>query len=170
VNARQFIKLATIIGASYWACHGALYVLNGPIAAIIEDMLTVSLILIPLVSAMSFGMFTYVDNMAKELTDLRNEVNREKYLFAQEGIAALKKEVLLNAGLVIALCFMERAAKSIAGYFLASALTKQDWLLTTIFISLRFAFFAAAMWATISQLKGFVTAVEYRTLISSNRK
>lgn len=77
---------------------------------------------------MSFGMFTYIDNMAKELTDLRNEVNREKYLLAQEGIAALKKEVLLNAGMVIGLCFIERSVKSFSGYFFALALANQGWL------------------------------------------
>ncbi|MBJ7312598.1 hypothetical protein ACFOLJ_01055 [Rugamonas sp. CCM 8940] len=170
MNVKQLSRLLVIILIAYWFCYLSLYLLSGPVFTFFDDMLSASIVIISVMLAISFGMFTYVDNMAKELTDLRNDVNREKYIIAHGKIDSLKREILLNAGLVLILCLLERVAKSAAGYFLVLATKNQMWLQSTIFTSIRFSFFCTSIWIIISQLRGFVVAVEYRTLIASNRK
>lgn len=118
---------------------------------------------------MSFAMFTYTDNIAKDLIDLRNEVARSKYLAAQEKFSKLKTEILLNVVFIIGLFVMERFIKS-AMPAAISFTHKNPWLATTIFLSIRFSLFSILIWTTLSQILGYLTTVEYRAIIASNRK
>jgi len=159
-----------LLSGAYWLAYGVIYWYGEPALKAIDALLSVFLILVPAVAAMSWGMFTYVDNMAKELTDLRNEVNRQKYLVAQSSLEKLKKEVLINVGFVVVFFIFERTCNALVAQLILAAGLNHLWLLQTISMSLRFTFFFASIWASMTQLAGFLTAAEFRTLIATNRK
>ncbi len=123
-----------------------------------------------LLSAMSVAMFTYLDNIAKDLTELRNEVNRPNYSIAQEKLTALKREVLYNGALIVCLLIFERSVKGVASYLLAQLPQQNAVLILEVSVPLRIAMFVASIWAATTQLKGFLVAAEFRDVIAKNRK
>ena len=169
MNARQFLKFVIAFGSVYWTSHLMLYISNAPVEKILDEILQVSMVMATIGAAMSFAMFTYVDNMSKDLMDVRNDVDKAKYQYAQASIGAMKKEVLTNAAFLIGLCLLERVTRALALNFLTPT-NGGTWLQSTFFISLRTALFAIAMWSAICQIRGFLIAVEFRTLIATNRK
>lgn len=118
---------------------------------------------------MSFAMFTYLDNIAKDLTELRNEVDRSNYSIAHEKLTALKREVLHNGALILSLFVLELSVKGVAAH-LATQLPHNVSLIVEISVTLRFAFFVTSLWAAGAQLKGFLIAAEFRDVIARNRK
>ncbi|RTL18097.1 MAG: hypothetical protein EKK55_21630, partial [Rhodocyclaceae bacterium] len=116
MNARQLVKLLLLLGLSSAACYGVLKLTNGSAAPVFEEILTAFLVVAMLLSAMSVAMFTYLDNIAKDLTELRNEVNRSNYTVAHEKLTDLKREVLYNGALIVFLLILERSTKGVAGF------------------------------------------------------
>lgn len=170
MNRAGFWKLLLVFFVVYSSSHAAVYFSADRINAAFEGVFIAFNFLMPTVLAASWGIFTYVDNMSKELTDLRNDVDRPKYVIAQEALAALKSEVILNAMLVFILFIVDKAvASAIAAPEILQALPN-PWLVGTITLSTRLSFLVIAVVATLIQMRGFVTAVEYRTVIAVNRK
>lgn len=169
MNARQLAKLLLLLGLSSAACYGVLRLTKGSAAPVFEEVLTAFIVVAMLLSAMSVGMFTYLDNIAKDLTELRNEVNRENYSLAHDKLTALKREVLYNGALIVFLLILERSTKGVAGY-LTTQMPQNASLILEVSIPLRVAFFVTSVWAASAQLKGFLVAAEFRDVIGKNRK
>ena len=170
MNARQLLKLLLVLSIPGALCFGILKLTDGSAAPVFEEILTAFLVVAMLLSAMSVAMFTYLDNIAKDLTELRNEVNRPDYRVAQEQLTLLKREVLYNGALIVSLLIFERIVKGVAAY-LASQLQGTCFeLVIDIALPLRIALFFASLWASTTQLKGFIVAAEFRDLIAKNRK
>ncbi len=169
MNARQLVKLLLLLGLSSAACYGVLKLTNGSAAPVFEEILTAFLVVAMLLSAMSVAMFTYLDNIAKDLTELRNEVNRSNYTVAHEKLTDLKREVLYNGALIVFLLILERSTKGVAG-FLTTQLPQNASLIVEITVPLRVALFVTSVWAASVQLKGFLVAAEFRDVIAKNRK
>ena len=163
------VKLLLLLGLSSAACYGVLKLTNGSAAPVFEEILTAFLVVAMLLSAMSVAMFTYLDNIAKDLTELRNEVNRSKYTVAHEKLTDLKREVLYNGALIVFLLILERSTKGVAG-FLTTQLPQNASLIVEITVPLRVALFVTSVWAASVQLKGFLVAAEFRDVIAKNRK
>lgn len=170
MNGRQFIKLLLIFGFAFAVCYGLLSISGGAAATVFDEILTAFLTVTMLIAAMSVAMFTYLDNIAKEVTELRNEVPKPAYLVAQQKLSELKKEVLYNGGFIVFLFIFERSIKGIAIYLLAHFPAEQAIPITYISTSIRVALFVASVWAATVQLKGFLIAVELRDVIARNRK
>lgn len=170
MSGRQFIKLLLILGLAFTVCYGLLSISDGAVATVFDEMLTAFLPVAMLIAAMSAAMFTYLDNIAKEVTELRNEVRKPAYIVAQQKLSDLKKEVLYNGGFIVCLFLFERSIKGISVYLLAHLPAEQASLITYISTSIRVALFAASVWAATVQLKGFLVAVELRDVIAGNRK
>mgnify|MGYP001766640248 CR=1 FL=1 len=163
------VKLLLLLGLSSAACYGVLKLTNGSAAPVFEEILTAFLVVAMLLSAMSVAMFTYLDNIAKDLTELRNEVNRSNYTVAHEKLTDLKREVLYNGALIVFLLILERSTKGVAG-FLTTQLPQNASLIVEITVPLRVALFVTSVWAASVQLKGFLVAAEFRDVIAKNRK
>ena len=163
------VKLLLLLGLSSAACYGVLRLTNGSAAPVFEEILTAFLVVAMLLSAMSVAMFTYLDNIAKDLTELRNEVNRSNYTVAHEKLTDLKREVLYNGALIVFLLILERSTKGVAG-FLTTQLPQNASLIVEITVPLRVALFVTSVWAASVQLKGFLVAAEFRDVIAKNRK
>ena len=164
-----FWRLLFVFFVVYSSCHAAIYFSVDRINVAIEGVFIAFNFLMPTVLAASWGIFTYVDNMSKELTDLRNDVDRPKYVIAQEALAALKSEVILNAILVFFLFIVDKIVASATAPKILETFPNQ-WLVGTIALSTRLSFLVIAVVAAFIQMRGFVTAVEYRTVIAVNRK
>lgn len=170
MSASQFIKLLLILCFTFAICYGLLSISSGTAAIVFDEMLTAFLVIATLIAAMSAVMFTYLDNIAKELTELRNEVKRPAYVVAHQKLSDLKKEVLYNGGLIVGLFLLERSIKGVSIYLLAYLSTDQVAQVTYISTSLRVALFAVSVWAATVQLKGFLVAIELRNTIANGRK
>ena len=170
MSGRQFFKFLLILGLAFSGCFGLLSISGGAAATVFDEILTAFLPVAMLIAAMSAAMFTYLDNIAKEVTELRNEVRKTAYLVAQQKLSDLKKEVLYNGGFIVCLFLFERSIKGISIYLLAHLPAEQATLITYTSTSFRVAFFTASVWAAAVQLKGFLVAVELRDVIANNRK
>ena len=170
MNAKQFIKLLLILCFAFAISYGLLSISNGTAATVFDEMLTAFLVMATLLAAMSAAMFSYLDNISKELTELRNEVKKPAYVVAHQKLSELKKEVLYNGGLIVGLFLLERSIRGISIYLLMHLLADQAVHVTYISTSLRVALFAASVWAATIQLKGFIVAVDLRDVIADGRK
>lgn len=170
MSGRQFIKLLLILGLAFAVCYGLLSISGGAAATVFDEMLTAFLPVAMLIAAMSAAMFTYLDSIAKEVTELRNEVKKPAYIVAQQKLSDLKREVLYNGGFIVCLFLFERSIKGISIYLLAHLPAEQAIPIAYISTSIRVALFAASVWAATVQLKGFLVAVELRDVIAINRK
>jgi len=170
VTGRQSIKLLLIIGLAFTVGYGLLSISDGAVATVFEEMLTAFLPVAMLIAAMSAAMFTYLDNIAKEVTELRKEVRKPAYIVAQQKLSDLKKEVLYNGGFIVCLFLFERSIKGVSIYLLAHLPAEQSTHIAYITTSIRVALFVVSVWAATVQLKGFLVAVELRDVIANNRK
>lgn len=169
MSARQLGKLLLLLSLSSAACYGVLRLTNGLAAPVFEEILTAFLVVATLLAAMSVAMFTYLDNIAKDLTELRNEVNRSSYSVAHEKLTVLKREVLYNGALIVFQLILERSIKGVATY-LTTQLPQNASLIVEVSVPLRVALFLTSVWAASAQLKGFLVAAEFRDVIAKNRK
>lgn len=170
MNARQLVKLLLVLSLPGAVCFGILKLTDRSAAPVFEEILTAFLVVAMLLSAMSVAMFTYLDNIAKDLTELRNEVSRPDYGIAQEKLTLLKREVLYNGALIVCLLIFERSVKGVAAYLVSQLQSPHSELILDIALPLRIALFFASLWAATTQLKGFLVAAEFRDLIAKNRK
>lgn len=170
MNAKQLLKLLLVFGAGFTPSYGLLLISTGTVIPVFEEMLTAFLVIAMLLPAMSVAMFTYLDNIAKELTELRNEVKKPEYDVAHQRLSGLKREVLYNGGLIVGLFLLERSIKGVAVYLVTQLPPDQTTHVTYIATSLRVALFVASLWAATVQLKGFLITVGLRDIIATNRK
>lgn len=166
----SFGKLLLILLLAYTLSHLAIYFSENRVTAAFDSVLVTFNFLMPTVLAASWGIFTYVDNMAKELTDLRNDVDRKKYVVVQESLAAFKSEIIANAFMVFVLFLMQKIIASIFAGLGVFRGDKNVWLIETIALSVQMSLFTISIVAALIQIRAFLTAVEYRTLIAINRK
>lgn len=170
MNAKQLLKFLLILSLGFAICYGLLSISSGTAITVFDEMLTAFLMIAMLLSAMSVAMFTYLDNIAKELTELRNEVKKPAYDIAHQSLSELKREVLYNGGLIVCLFLFERSIKGVAVYLVAQLPHDQALHITYISTSLRVALFFTSVWAATVQLKGFLIAVRLRDIIAVSRK
>jgi hypothetical protein len=131
-------------------------------------MLSAFLVLATLLVASSVPLFNYVEAISKELIDLRDSVDRKAYEKAIEKLSLLKKEVLSNGILVVALYISERALKGLSLHLASSMDLGAEAGLA--FLSSRFGIFVVALVAAWIQVNGFLTAIEFRDVIARGRK
>jgi hypothetical protein len=137
---------------------------------VFDELLSAFLVIAMVLVTMSVALFNYVDNTTKDLSDVRKEVDRQKLDMVLDKLAALKREVLLNGGLIASLFVLERLTKGVAAYLVANLSIEQHQLVSDISTSLRVAFFGISLVAASIQLKGFLLAADFREHIVRNRK
>lgn len=168
MNARQLLKLVAIVALSGSICFLLLEATSGTVAPVFEETLSAFLVLATLLVASTWPLFTYVESISKELIDLRDSVDRKAYVNAIEKLSLLKKEVLSNGVLVVALFVTERALKGLALH-LGSSIELAPQVGFAL-LGLRFGLFVVALFAAAVQARGFHTAIELRDVIAKGRK
>lgn len=123
-------------------------------------------IIITVLAALSFAFFTYTDNIEQKLSDLYKKFSESKIDQAHESIASLKKELLANAFFVVGIVSLERIVSVIPAekYLLLIAdLRIEGGLISLIF---RVSLFLLALLVFIDQGKAFITAIQFRHIVS----
>ncbi|WP_156302359.1 hypothetical protein [Methylogaea oryzae] len=170
MNAKQLAKLIALVAITFGICFGLLVLSDGASTQVFEEMLSAFLVVATFLVTLSVAMFTYVDNISKDLVELRNEVPRDKLNNVIDQLSSLKREVVSNGGLIVALVILERTTKGIAVYQLAYYQDEMQAMISYIALSLRFSFFCVSIFAASMQLNGFIIASQYRDIIAKNRK
>lgn len=123
-------------------------------------------IIITVLAALSFAFFNYTDNIEQKLSDLYKKFLESKIDKAHISIALLKKELLANPFFVVGIVILERIASVVQAekYLLLIAdLSIEGSLIALIF---RVSLFLLALLVFIDQGKAFITAVQFRHLVS----
>jgi hypothetical protein len=169
VNIKQAGRLLLILSLVSAVLYISLVRLNNLNIAV-EEILSVGLAVIAILFTLSTVMFNYLDSIAKDITELRDEVTREKYICVQESITKLKREVLSNLALIIFLLFAEKLIKGLTQVL--AGWIQMRWISdpANAILSIRGAMFVVAIWAATIQFKGFLVAAEYRVIIAKNRQ
>lgn len=155
---------------SFGIGYALLYASLGSAAVVFDETLSAFPYAASLLSALSWVLFAHLDNIAKDLTDVRQDVDRSAYQYAHKKLGELKREVISNGALFIFLLIFSSIIKGLATHLIARLATDQGEMLQYFSLSLRMSLFVVLIWAAITQIKGFVIAIEYREIIAANRK
>jgi len=169
VNLRQFLKLLLISIFTCGGCFALLKALNNCIVPVIEETLGAFVVVALFSSALSFALFTFTDGITKDIASFKDKFEPTKFQAAVEALAQLKKEVLSNAFLILLLFLVERIARG-AMIALSVENSNEPQMIPLILLSLRITCFLVSFFAIISQLRGFMTAVDFRSLVSRVKK
>lgn len=170
MSPRQLFKILCALAGLFTVNCLLLYVSDSAFMAVFLTILGAFPYIVAALCAVSLPLFTYADNVSKEITEVRNEVNRVAYEQTLDALSNLKKEILHNCGLVIALLLFEYAVNGVSNYWLPRFPADQSSVFSIVTVALRFSIFLIAVLVVVIQLKGGITAVELRDIFAKNRK
>lgn len=147
--------------ASLVVCFASLYATDGGAEVIFSEILSAFSAL----AIFATALFNYVDNISKDVSSIQGD--GDKISKALGGLSALKKEVIVNAGLILALLIMELALKGISKSISPDKIPFQSFY--WVVFSLRFSFFTLAILAVSEQIRGFLVAIDYRDVIHAGK-
>lgn len=165
-SSLNMIKLFLILTASGAICFGILHLSGGLLAPVFISALGAFVTITMLLGALSFALYNYLDGITKELPKKLLKESPDRYQSALRALGDLKREVISNIILVIALLLSERVLSGTQ-----EALNGGDWELCAwvdwAVISARTACLTAGIYAALTQFRGFLTANEMRTVMMS---
>lgn len=145
----------------------ALFVSDGKTLGLISVPLPIAVGLSTLVGALSVGFHAYIDGIVKDLPSRSG--NEERIDQAVSSLGALRREIISNAVLILALLVVYWLAlgirASIADGYEASLRVEVDWVLASI----QFACVCMMIYAAAVQFQGFHTATRLRDVLAKNR-
>lgn len=163
------IKKPFIVGfyiiASLAVCFSSLHATDGVVEAIFTEMLSAFSALTVFATALSVALFNYVDNISKDLFAVEGDA--DKISTALTRLSELKKEVIVNAGLILALLVTELTLKGISESISPDKIPFQSFYWAAL--SLRFSFFTLALLAVSEQIRGLLVAIDYRNVIHAGK-
>lgn len=170
MTVKQLAKLFGLLVVSFGICYGLLWLSNGAAVQVFDEVLGAFLVVATLLVTASAAMFNYVENISKELSELRKDYPKDAINAVIEKLSALKREVIHNCGMIALLFILERAAKGISAYLQTYYQAESAQQIVFASVSLRFAFFMVSAFAAMNLLQGFITATEYRDHLAKLRK
>ena len=143
-----------------------LKVSNGCIAPVFEETLAAFVVVALFASALSFALFSFVDNISKDISNYKERFDQTKYRETIQRLSDLKKEIISNAGMILFFFLLERIAKGVfTAIYDPNVGTFQLW--PGILISFRISCFVVSFIAVAIQFRGFITAIEFRSITSN---
>jgi hypothetical protein len=163
------ILVGLVILMSIFICFLSLHLSDGSSEIIFAELLGSFSVLVIFGTTLSVALFNYIDNISKDISIV--DAESTKIENALESLSVLKKEVIVNAGLILALLFIELAAKGLVKSIPPENIPFESF--NWVVISVRFSFFVLAIMAASEQIRGLLVAIEYRGVIhvgkSSNK-
>jgi len=163
INKPVFVGLSIL--ASIFVCFSSLHMSDGAAEIIFSEILGSFSALVIFGTTLSVALFNYIDNISKDISALDSESHKiEKAL---ESLSSLKKEVVVNACLILGLLIIEFAAKGLAKSISPEKIPFEsfNWAV----ISVRFSIFVLAIMAASEQIRGLLVAIEYRSVIHAGK-
>ena len=170
MSARQLAKLIALVTVTFSICISLLWISDGSASPIFEEILSTFNVIATLLATLSVVMFNYIENISKDLGEIRKDVKRTEFCVVIDALSSLKREILLNGGLIVTLLILEKTIKGLSLYLFSYIPEGKLALFLYFILSLRFSFFCVSVFAASIQLKGFITAIEYRDIFLKNRK
>lgn len=164
-RTRKPVLVGLSILASICVCFLSLHMSDGAAEIIFSEILGSFSALVIFGTTLSVALFNYIDNISKDISALDSESN--KIAKALESLSSLKKEVVVNAGLILALLIIELAAKGLTKSISPENIPFESF--TWAVISVRFSIFVLAIMTASEQIRGLLVAIEYRSVIHAGK-
>ena len=164
-RTRKPLIVGFAISVSIIVCFASLHITDGGAAPIFSEILVSFPALVIFGTTLSVALFSYIDNISKDVSALDSD--REKIGIALTSLGALKKEVVINAGLIICLLVLERAAKGLEQSIPPQNIPFESF--GWVVLSGRFSIFVLAILAASEQIRGLLVAIEYRSVIHAGK-
>jgi hypothetical protein len=168
-RAWERIKKPIIVGlailVSIFLCFLSLHLSDGASEIILSEVLGSFSALVIFGTTLSVALFNYIDNISKDISAV--DAASKKIEKALASLSSLKKEVIVNAGLILVLLFIELAAKGLTKSIPPENIPFEyfNWVV----ISIRFSVFVLAIMAASEQIRGLLVAIEYRSVIHAGK-
>ena len=163
------IKKPIVVGfsllLSILVCFLSLHISDGSAKIIFTEVLGSFSALVIFGTTLSVALFNYIDNISKDVSDI--EADRNKIETALTGLSDLKKEVVINASLILSLLIVELAAKGLVKSIAPENIPFESFY--WVVISVRFSIFVLAIMAASEQIRGLLVAIEYRNVIHAGK-
>ena len=159
------IVVGLYIATSLVVSFASLHATSGEAEVVFSEVLSAFSTLAVFATALSVALFNYVDNISKDLSSIEGDA--DKISIALNGLATLKKEVIVNAGLILFLLILELVLKGGAKSVSPDKIPFHSFY--WVIISLRFSFFTLAILAIVEQIRGLLVAIDYRNVIHTGK-
>ena len=163
------IKKPLIVGAllslSITFSFLSVHLSEGKAESIFSEILSSFAVLTIFTTTLSVALFNYIDGISKDVSGI--DADHHKIQIALSGLSALKKEVIINAGLMISLLIIDLAIKGIAKSIPESNVPFENFY--WVVVSVRFGIFTLAILAASEQIRGLLVAIEYRNVIHAGK-
>tara|TARA_R110001583_G_scaffold186478_1_gene347241 strand:+ start:2123 stop:2653 length:531 start_codon:yes stop_codon:yes gene_type:complete len=162
---RKPILIGAYIISSMVVCFLSLHFTDAATEVLFEEVLKAFPTLSLFGTTLSVALFTYVDNISKEISAIR--ASKKKLERALSELGSLKREVIINSVFIIALYILDLAAKGVVKAFAPDTAPFEFffWMI----LSIRFSLFTLAVLAVSVQVRGLLVAIEYRNVIHSKK-
>lgn len=161
------IKLVLILASSGTISFVILYFTGGVATPVFTNTLGAFITVTMVFGALSFALYNFLDGITKDLPKKLLKDNPDKYRNAVKALNALKREVISNIVLIIALLLIERILLGVNEMINGGDWNLPDWVDWGV-ISARVACLVAGIYAALIQFRGFLTANELRTVLMNN--
>ncbi len=165
MNRNTFRVIWCLIGCVIFSAV-AIAINESIVLPLYSSVLQIFPVLVTVVATLSLAFFTYTDNIDQKLSELYKKYNECKIDQAHESIGALKKEILLNATFILILFISEKFISGVAleNFILVMAEYKiQGNLVGSV---CRMAMLLLALLVFIDQIRAFISAIQYRQVVS----
>lgn len=164
-NSKKPMMVGLYIATSLVVCFASLHATSGGAEVVLSEVLSAFSALAIFATALSVALFNYVDNISKDVSSVEGDAN--KIAHALNGLSALKKEVIVNAGLILSLLILELVLKGVSKSVSPDEIPFQSFY--WVIFSLRFSFFTLAILAVSEQIRGLLVAIDYRNVIHTGK-
>lgn len=153
---------------SFSAALALAYYLEGAVAPVMEEVLGAFVVLAIITGTMSYALYAHVDGIAKDIAAEKEKLPLQPYLNALTKLERLKREVLVNAVLILGLLLFERLLLGLTNRLHPENGEPFSWTWAAL-VSLRVACFLTGMTAAAIQFHGFIIANRFRSVISGRQ-
>jgi len=164
-RARKPLIVGFAISVSIIVCFASLHITDGGAAPIFSEILASFNVIVLVGTSFSVLLFSYIDNISKDVSALNS--NTDKIGVALSSLGEVKKEVVINVGLIIGLLVLELAAKGLEQSIPPQNIPFESF--GWVVLSGRFSIFVLAILAASEQIRGLLVAIEYRSVIHAGK-
>jgi len=135
------------------------------ITVITQQFLSVFTVIVLISGAMSYQLYSYVDNIAKDISSDERIKDNKAYKLVTGKLTLLKKEILINAFLLIPLLVIGVSFQGLADFFPITEQSPFNWF-WGISKAASISCFLVTLVVALVQFLGFLHATEYREIMS----
>lgn len=162
---KKQVIVGAVLGLSMVFSFLSMHISEGKAESVFFEILSSFTVLTIFATTLSIALFNYIDGISKDISGI--DADRSKIKNALLGLSALKKEVIINAGLIISLLIIDLTIKGISKSVPENIVPFDNFY--WVIIAIRFSIFVLAILAVSEQIRGLLVAIEYRNVIHAGK-